>query len=163
MRKTVIISAIAILFLLLAVFLYQRIPSSPEQALSMFYQSAGPEDELMDSLILSGNSVVPLLLQEVQKKEKPRRRYIIGALGNIGDHSAIDTLTSLLKDSSEQDIFRCDALEAITLIDSNIGFNLARQYKDDPVRCLAEKSRSLLSGVPLERRSYGDALFGRHD
>jgi len=144
-----------------SLFIYSRIPNSPEDALRRFRMSQDAEDQLMDPLILAGKSVVPLLIKEVQSKEAPRRRYAIHALGQLGDSSVLETLKTVLSDPSEADFFRCDALEAIALIDREKGNGLAQQ-KDLGQIC-SFTVQAILSNAPLDRRSYFDALLGTHE
>jgi hypothetical protein len=64
-----------------------------------------------------------------------RRRYGIGALGWIRDRRAILTLETIYANTSEDPLFRGDALEAIFIIDQNLGRSyarnvLARNYPD---------------------------------
>ena len=56
---------------------------NPDEALKDFYDAGDrAEDQLMDPLILTGRSVVPLVLKELPNKDMRPRRYAIGFLGN---------------------------------------------------------------------------------
>jgi len=48
--------------------------------------AAKAEDQLMDPLLLAGDDVVPLVIDELPDKEMRLRRYAIGFLGN-GRHT----------------------------------------------------------------------------
>jgi hypothetical protein len=85
------------------------IPASPAEAVKSFYEREVAEDQLMDPLILAGPDVIPLLEQDLRDPNVPRRRYAIGAVGDIGDKSALPTLRKILEDRSEVDYIRCDA------------------------------------------------------
>ena len=128
-----------------------------------FYNNAGPEDTLMDPLILAGERVVPLVLDKVKDKNMPRRRYAISFLGNGAYKQALPALEGVLQDSTEQDYFRGDALRSIYQIDQSQGMRYAGTYKDEPGN-LGKVSRDILAGEQhlLERRSYLDAWLGRH-
>jgi hypothetical protein len=64
-----------------------------------------------------------------------RRRYAIGALGWVRDRRAILTLETIYANPTEDELYRGDALEAIFIIDQNLGRSyarnvLARNYPD---------------------------------
>ncbi len=155
---------IAILLMVgFATYVFWRWSLSPEESLLKFYAAQGAEDQLMDPLIVGGAKVVPLILKDINDKNMPLRRYAIGALGNIGDASAIATLESLLKDQSEVDYIQCDALEAIALINPDRGRVIATAYSRSSTSCLHELSAYLLSGKLPHRRTYIEALGGWHE
>jgi len=86
----------------------------------------------------------------------------IAALGNLGDWRAMPALETILHDHTEEDYFRADSLEAIALIDKDLGRHFAKQYADSDTPYLARASRNILSGgkdYPLYRRSFFDALY----
>jgi len=150
--------------------LFERIPNTPEEAISQFYFSDVAEDQIIDPRILAGSSVVPQLLEALPNKEMLRRRYAIGALGLVGDHAALPTLWAIVTDPSEQFYVQCDALEAIAQID----WDEARQrVKTEPLvehACLDMLRRILLTNDTdlfyeefSMRRSYLKALIGRHN
>lgn len=119
---------------------------------------------LMDPLILAGKKVVPLVIREIKNKEMPRRRYAIGFLGNGSYRQSLPALEEILQDVSEKDYFRGDALKAIYLIEEALGMKYAEKYKESP-GLLGDIAKDLLNGrISLkDRRSYYDALTGRHD
>ena len=139
---------------------------SPEQAYADFISPDREcaEDQMMDPLILAGECVVPIVLQHVQERDMPRRRYGIGFLGNVGSRDALPVLERLFWDSSERDYIRGDALQAIAKIDLRRGQSLARECAEGDgyvayiAREVLAEDRQL-----LEKRSYEDALNQRHD
>lgn len=136
----------------------------PEDALKRFYDNDGPEDTLMDPLILAGDRVVPLVLKEVKNKKMPRRRYAIGFVGNGSYKEALPALEAILQDSTEEDYFRGDALQSIYMIDESRGRELAQKYNDHQ-DYLGEISRRVISGDSQlkNRRTYSDAVVGKHE
>ncbi|HZE72059.1 MAG TPA: hypothetical protein VE135_21330 [Pyrinomonadaceae bacterium] len=138
--------------------------SSPEDALERFYTSKGPEDTLMDPLIIAGDKVVPIVLKEVKNKKMPRRRYAIRFLGNGSYSDAMPVLRSILQDSGEEDYFRGDALISINLIDESLGREFAQKSINERNN-LGDVSHQVLSGYPeiRKRRSYLDAIAGHHE
>lgn len=137
--------------------------NSPKEALQRFYGNNGPEDTFMDPLILAGEGVVPLVLKEVKNKNMPRRRYAIEFLGNGSYREALPDLESILKDTTEEDYFRGDALRSIYLIDESRGQEFAQEYKDQ-TNYLGELSRRVVAGDDQlkKRRAYSDAVVGKH-
>jgi len=153
-----------VIFVGLYVFMRHFFLTPPEKALYAFYTASDGDEkrDLIDPLILAGRRVVPLLLKEVQRRDMPRRRHAIAALGNLGDWRAMPALETILHDHTEEDYFRADSLEAIALIDKDLGRHFAKQYADSDTPYLARASRNILSGgkdYPLYRRSFFDALY----
>lgn len=99
------------------------------KVLQNFYNDREPEPISDYYLLKAGKPIVPYLIVEIQKKDMPRRRYAIGALGKIGDKRALPMLINILEDRSELIYFRADALESIWHIDRKIGEEYARKYQ----------------------------------
>jgi hypothetical protein len=165
-RPLVLVIMVAIICLLVWIALHR----DPKAALHQFHtygdgvEEAVAEDMLMDPLILAGKRVVPLVIEEVRNREMPRRRYAIGFLGNGSYRQALPVLEQILSDASEIDYFRGDALHAIYLIDGSLGCKYAQVHGGDRdyvgrIACDILAGRSWLK----DRRSYWDALVGRHD
>jgi HEAT repeat protein len=137
---------------------------SPESALSEFYVFRGAEDQLMDPLILAGDKVVPVVIERVNDRDMPRRRYAIAFLGNGSYRQAIPVLEQILQDRTEKDYFRGDALESLYKIDMQVGTNYAQKYQteNDHLRRTATKILAGDSSMK-QRRSYWDAWLGMHN
>ena len=152
-----------VLCVFLVLFSSCNLTSSPEAALEQFYNNAGPEDTLIDPLIIAGDKVVPLVLREVKNKNMPRRRYAIGFLGNGSYREALPVLEAILQDAGEEDYFRGDALHSIYQIDESLGRELAQNYKGT-ANTLGDISRQVLEGDAdlKKRRSYLDAVRSKH-
>lgn len=110
----------------------------------------------MDPLILAGSDVIPLLERDLLDPNMPRRRYAIGAVGNIGDESALPTLRKILENRSELDYIRCDALEAIAMIDRSMAIQIVRDEPNLEPQCGA----AAVSGA--KSRNFVEALLGWH-
>lgn len=110
----------------------------------------------MDALILAGPDVIPLVQRELSNPNMPRRRYAIGALGNIGDKSALATLRKIFEDRSEVDYIRCDALEAIAMIDRDMAIQMVRDEPSLGPQC----GNAAVLGA--RSRSFLEALLGWH-
>lgn len=139
---------------------------TPETALQQFYTPGkdAAEDMLMDPLILAGEPIVPLVIAEIQNKNMPNRRYAIGFLGNGSYCQALPVLEKILNDPSELDYVRADSLEAVYLIDAQLGTSRAAALKNESA-LLGATAQEIINGKGLrpERRTYFDALLGRHD
>ena len=118
-----------------------------EKAWQAFYVEADHEPEIDDPLIAKGKRMVPAICEAVGHKDMKRRRYAIGALGYIGDRTALKTLESILTDESEIDYFRGDALHSIYQIDRNLGLRYAAQYASLP-NILGQYAKAVLKREP---------------
>lgn len=141
-----------------------RFFASPENVLHKFYTERDlVEDQLMDSLILAGSKMVPTLEREIPKKDMHKRRYAIGALGNMGNRASIPVLEDILQNKNECEYFRVDALEAIANIDLPYAQSIAPQYQKDTSAVAQCANAVLTASNRFYLRSYEDALFHRHD
>jgi hypothetical protein len=109
------------------------------------------EDMLMDPLILAREEVVPLVIREVRNKNMPRRRYAILFLGNGSYKQALPVFEEILKDSSEDELFRGDASVAIFLIDETRGRKYAMDYSND--KTFLGKGQMTLLTVEYQKNS----------
>lgn len=91
---------------------------SVKERLQEFYETEIPESALVPYLVDGGKEMLPFLIRDVINCDTPKRRYIIGALGELKDTAALPALESILFDSSDKIYFRCDALKAISIIQS---------------------------------------------
>ena len=94
-----------------------------------FYDLSDHEPEIDDPLIARGRPMVLAICGAIRHKDMKYRRYAIGALGYIGDRRALATLEGILKDRTEIDYFRGDALHSIYWIDRGLGAGYAFKYK----------------------------------
>jgi hypothetical protein len=133
------------------------------ESLRDFYVYEGAEDMLMDPLILAGNDVVPLVLEQLPNPHMRRRRYAIGFLGNGSYAEALPVLRMILANEGEGDLFRGDALRAICRIDAAESARRAPAFtaRGD---YLGTSARAILQeGCAGERRTRAQAAAGRHD
>jgi hypothetical protein len=97
-----------------------------------FYTDQPHEPELAGPLVAAGPAMTSAICEAVAHKDMMYRRYAIGALGIAGDRRALPTLEKVLKDDSETDYFRGDALQSIFRIDRALGRRFAKQYLNGP-------------------------------
>jgi hypothetical protein len=150
-----------------AVFLwwYEVTPRTAEDAMTAFYAQKNDgvtEDQLTDPLVLAGDQVVPVVVREVARADMPLRRYAITFLGNAQSAEAVPVLRRIVEDSTELDLFRGDALEALWMIRVSGREELARSFagRDD---FLGQTAGRLLAGYKPQRRTYWQALRHRHE
>ena len=119
------------------------------------------EAELMTPLIKAGPKMVPVILDAISHKDMRLRRYAISALGNLNDARAVDPLTKIVQDKSEEEYFRSDALESIYKLDQERGTRLAKQVagQGDMLKTTGEailkKEPWLLAGTTDDSESGG--------
>jgi HEAT repeat protein len=80
-------------------------------------------------LVKTGKDMTPYILKAISDQDMIGRSKAIGALWHIKNRRAISSLEKILKDKSEKDYFRGDALEAIYAIDSDLGTKYAKEFK----------------------------------
>lgn len=168
MLKRTLTVAVFIGFLLLAGALFvKRVPSSPEQAMNTFLNGNVTEDQIMDPLILKGEEVLPILHQIVRDPQMKRRRYAIGAMGNIGSEASLPILKSIYLSNNEVSYIRCDAFLSIVMISDNRAHEVMNNGFEEYDECF-RKAHYALDALPSKdalymERSYIDALFGVHN
>ena len=154
-RRTLMSRGLALSIVL---FLAVACRPTPDAALREFQQANGPECELGRPLVMAGEKAVPAIVEAITNPEMPRRRYAIGALGDIGSSEALNFLQQILQDDAEIDDFRADALEAIYKIDADRGLETARLYTQRS-GFLGETAAAIVGGRTLTRQGYWSAAF----
>ncbi len=140
-----------------------RLFASPEYILNRFYTEQDlAVDQVMDSLILAGPKMAPLLEREILKREIPRRRHAITTLGHLGNNNSLPILEHILQDKSKKEGFRADALLSIARIDLPYAQKIAPRYLNDTENVAKWARKVLTNPTGLYNRSYWDALFHRH-
>lgn len=71
--------------------------------------------------------MVPHICRAVRDSQMHCRRYALLALGHLRDRRAILTLETIYSDVDEDSLFRGDALEAIFVIDQELGRYYAKR------------------------------------
>ena len=78
-------------------------------------------------LVEAGKRIVPDILNGIQDRRMYKRRYALKALGYLGDASEIKSLKTMLNDPTEPGYIQGLALEAIYVIDQNVGIAEAKR------------------------------------
>ena len=101
------------------------------------------EEELMQPLIKAGPAMAPAIIEAISHKDMRLRRYAISALAYLKDRQAVEPLGKIVKDKSEEDYFRGDALHSIYILDRKLGEQLAKEFagQGDNLKMIAEAIR----------------------
>jgi HEAT repeat protein len=108
------------------------------------FYAADCEGSIAPALIAGGPQMVPHICQAIKDSQMYCRRYAILALGHLRDRRAIRSLETIYSDTDEDVLFRGDALEAIFVIDQELGRRYASIVlkrslpKNDYLRSTAE-------------------------
>lgn len=102
-------------------------PGKFDRVWHKFYFETDGEASITYNLMEGGRAMVPSICLAIKDRKMDKRRYAIGALGYLRDRRAILALESIYADSTEDFIFRGDALQAIFCIDQRLGRRYARQ------------------------------------
>ena len=142
----------------------KELRQDPSDVMADFYSNPGPEETLMDPLIVAGPSIYPTVIAAIKDKKMPLRRYAISFLGNEEVTDAIPRLINIVEDESELDYFRGDALAALYKIELRQAKELASSYvdRDDT---LGRYATAVLNDATYlnERRSLSKARKRWHD
>jgi hypothetical protein len=117
----------------------------PYKATWESFYAADSEGAIAPALVSGGKKMVPYICQAVRDSQMYCRRYAILALGHLRDRRAILTLETIYADTDEDSLFRGDALEAIFVIDQDLGRLYARDVlsrdlpKKDYLRATAQR------------------------
>jgi hypothetical protein len=159
----VVLIAGSLALALLAVFAWRGyLRPSPEEALFLFGIDQVAEDQITCPLIRAGTRACPTIVREVADPSAPqRRRYAIGALGNLRCIDAEPLLLSIFYDGEELVHFRADALASLWLVNPDVASPLA-----DAVVAregyLGFAARQLLSGRRPFTLTYWEAVLCPH-
>lgn len=85
---------------------------------SVFQNQSVSEDYIQEPILKAGYQIGPILTENIAIKEMKYRRYAIGGLEKLKYKPATTTLTKILLDKSEIDVFRADAYQALTTFET---------------------------------------------
>jgi hypothetical protein len=69
----------------------------------------------MDPLILTGQDVVPIVIQNIEHRDCPRRPYAIQCVGTQSRKNALPALEVILFNESQSSVIRGDFLRSIVM------------------------------------------------
>lgn len=85
---------------------------------SVFHNQSVTEEYIQEPILNAGYQIGPILTENIADKEMKYRRYAIGGLEKIKYKPATSTLTKILLDKSEIDVFRADAFQTLMVFDT---------------------------------------------
>ena len=145
--KIPVLLSVALVFLLPSVEAAKEREYSPggekwAKAWRAFY-SGDHEEELALPLIKAGPAMAPAIIEAISHKDMRLRRYAISALAYLKDRKAVEPLTKIVKDKSEEDYFRGDALHSIYILNRKLGEQLAKDFagQGDNLKMIADAIR----------------------
>ena len=138
-----------IVFCALVIALWWQWPIDENNVMRDFmYGENRMESQLTIPLERAGSKILPSVLEAIQDREMPRRRYAILFIGAETYEPALPILQRILEDETEIWYFRADALEAIYRIDQERAFELSPSYFDGP-ELLGRYARNIRDSKPL--------------
>jgi len=97
---------------------------------SVFINQSTMEEQLTRPILEAGYQIGPIITENIADKEMKYRRYAIGGLEQIKYKPATSTLTKILLDKSEIDVFRADAYQALTTFDTEETRKILMDFKN---------------------------------
>ena len=85
---------------------------------SVFHNQSMTEEYILEPILNAGYQIGPILTENIADREMKYRRYAISGLEKIKYKPATQTLTRILLDKSEIDLFRADAYQVLTTFDT---------------------------------------------
>jgi len=86
---------------------------------SIFHNQSVSEEYIDKPILEAGYQIGPIVTERIADKEMKYRRYAIGGLEKIKYKPATPILIKILLDKTEIDVFRADALHALTAFDTD--------------------------------------------
>lgn len=106
---------------------------------SVFLNQSVTEEYIQEPILNAGYQIGPILTENIADKEMKNRRYAIGGLEKIKYKPATPTLTKILLDKSELEVFRADAYEALTAFDTEETRKVLADFKTQATDSLDKK------------------------
>ena len=113
-----------------ALVAYLLIRPTAESVMREFYEGQRGEVWIADPLKNHTNLVKWHVIEHVAYKNMRYRIYAMGFLGECNVTEALPVLLTILEDQTEEDAFRGQALESISLLDLTLATALAERYTD---------------------------------
>jgi hypothetical protein len=115
---------------------------------SVFQNQSVTEEYIQEPILKAGYQIGPILTENIADKEMKYRRYAIGGLEKLKYKPATTTLTKILLDKSEIDVFRADAYQALTTFDTvetrNVLTDFKKQATDSTDKKVVELGESFM-------------------
>ena len=106
---------------------------------SVFHNQSVSEEYIDRPILEAGYQIGPIVTENIADKEMKYRRYAIGGLEKIKYRPATPTLTKILLDKSEIDVFRADAFQALTSFDTDETRKIISTFRQQAIDTLDKK------------------------
>lgn len=106
---------------------------------SVFHNQSVTEEYIKVPLLNAGYQIGSILTENIVDKEMKYRRYAIDGLEKIKYKPATPTLTKILLDKSELEVFRADAYVALTAFDTEVTRKVLTDFKNQATDSLDKK------------------------
>ncbi|MBD8019156.1 HEAT repeat domain-containing protein [Weeksellaceae bacterium Sa1CVA4] len=106
---------------------------------SVFHNQSVSEEYIDRPILEAGYQIGPIITENIADKEMKYRRYAIGGLEKIKYKPATPTLTKILLDKSELEVFRADAYEALTAFDTEETRKILTDFENQATDSLDKK------------------------
>lgn len=148
-RRRFIAGLLFVLFFFVCPFVYHSSTNPHAGAQALAGQEAGQAlDPLMyDVLFRGGRKSVPVIASQIEGKTMPNRMEAVEFLGLTGDRHTLPALLKILKESTNSDGMRAEALRAVSRIDAGQARSLAGEYQT-AAGVLGETARSIAAAAP---------------
>jgi hypothetical protein len=136
---------------------------TPTQALRQFHTREDiAEDQIACPLVLAGPAACPLALREVRSRKGVNWRYAFLALASLRCRDAVPYLDKMMRDETEKEFLRVDALETLWLIEDPPPEAYARSLAARR-GTLGMFAKWLVEGEPAPEMSPWDAVWCWHN
>jgi len=106
---------------------------------SVFHNQSVPEGLIDRPILEAGYQIGPIVTENIADKQMKYRRYAIGGIEKIKYKPATPTLTKILLDKSEIDVFRADAFQALTTFDTDETRKIILDFRNQAADSLDKK------------------------
>ncbi len=106
---------------------------------SVFQNQSVSEDYIDKPILKAGYQIVPIVTENIADKQMKYRRYAIVGLEKIKYKPATPTLTRILLDKSELEVFRADAYQVLTSFDTDEAVKILNDFKNEATDPLDKK------------------------
>jgi hypothetical protein len=106
---------------------------------SVFLNQSVSEEYNDRPILKAGYQIGPIITESISNKEMKFRRYAIGSLEKIKYKPATQVLTKILHDKTELDVYRADALVALTAFDTEETREIITNFRNQATDSLDRK------------------------
>lgn len=97
---------------------------------SVFHNQSVTEEYIQEPILNAGYQIGPILTENIADREMKYRRYAINGLEKLKYKPATPTLTKILLDKSEIDVFRAEAYQALTTFNTEETRKILMDFKN---------------------------------